>query len=257
MKSIRQSEILKLLQAEHDLKTEDLVQHFGVSIETIRRDINALEQKGLIKKVYGGITLPSDSSRIDTLESWHTRSGHCLEEKTKIAQAAVNLIPDNSVIALDIGTTLHEFAKLLNTKNNLSIITGSLYIASELSQNTSHHIYVIGGLVIPNEIVTSGSFARNFLKSFSSIDYFITSADGISMKHGLTEFGEAIADVKQQIHALSSKTIALSDHSKFGREALFKTCELNEINILVTDSASPKKDLEKIKKLGVEIIITE
>lgn len=257
MKSIRQSEILKLLQAEHDLKTEYLVQHFGVSIETIRRDINALEQKGLIKKVYGGITVPSDSARIDSLENWHIRSGHCMEEKAKIAQAALSLIPDNSVIALDIGTTLHEFAKLLNTKKNLSIITGSLYIASELSQSTSHHVYAIGGLVIPNEAVTSGSFARNFLKSFSSIDYFITSADGFSTKNGLTEFGEAIADVKQQIHALSSKTIALIDHSKFGREALFKTCELSDIDILVTDSGSPKKDLEKIKKMGVEVIITE
>lgn len=108
-----------------------------------------------------------------------------------------------------------------------------------------------------NEPVTIGSFARSFLNNFASIDYFITSADGISVKHGITEFGERIADVKQQLHALSSKTIALIDHGKFGREALFKTCALNEIDILITDSQSPKRDLDTMKKMGIEIIVAE
>jgi len=257
MKNKRQNEILKLLQEEHSLKTEELVQTFGVSIETIRRDINALEQKGLVKKVYGGISIISDPLRIDALETWHTRAGQNHAEKELIAKCALDLIPDNSVIALDIGTTIHEFAKLLNKKNNLSIVTSSLPIASELAQNTTHHVYAIGGLVSPHEIVTSGSFARNFLKNFASIDYFITSADGISIKHGITEFGETVADVKQQLQSLSSKTIALIDYSKFGREALFKTCALSDIDILVTDAKSPSRDLELMQKMGIKVIVAE
>lgn len=257
MKNKRQDEILKLLHVEQHLKTEQLMQTFGVSIETIRRDINALEQKGLVKKVYGGISIASEPLRIDTLENWHTRTDHCHAEKVKIARRALELIPDNSVIALDIGTTTYELARLLGAKKNLSIVTSSLLIASELAQNTLHHVYAIGGLVSPNEIVTSGSFARNFLKNFASIDYFLMGADGISLKHGITDFGEAVADVKQQIHALSNQCIALIDHSKFGREALFKTCELKDIDILVTDQQSPKKDLETMQKLGVNITIAD
>lgn len=134
MKNKRQSEILKLLFSEQSLKTEYLSSYFGVSIETIRRDINELSRSGMIKKVYGGIRLNHDSMQMAALENWNERLTNFHEEKIKIATKALEFISDNSVIALDIGTTTYELSRLLSAKKDLSIITNSLYIASELSK---------------------------------------------------------------------------------------------------------------------------
>ena len=99
MKNKRQSEILKLLFSEQSLKTEYLSSYFGVSIETIRRDINELSRSGMIKKVYGGIRLNNDSMQMAALENWNERLTNFHEEKIKIATKALEFISDNSVIA--------------------------------------------------------------------------------------------------------------------------------------------------------------
>lgn len=255
MKDQRQNEIIKLLSIEHSVKTETLASHFNVSIETIRRDINTLEQAGLIKKVYGGICLPTASVHLTTLDNWSSRQSQCHEEKVRIAAKALEKIPDNCVLALDIGTTTYELAKLLNEKKGLSVITNSLLIAGELAKNTSHKVYCVGGMVSPDEIVTCGVFARNFLSHFASIDLFIGGADGLTPKVGITEFSEAVIDIKCQLITHADRNIALVDHSKFGKEALFVSCPMQKVDTLVTDDKAPQKDLEIIRGLGVEVVV--
>lgn len=255
MKDKRQNEILKLLLNEQTLKTEYLAEHFDVSIETIRRDINSMEQAGLIKKVYGGVSLLGDSFRISSLDSWNTRLEKNHEDKVKIVTKALDLIHDNSVIALDIGTTTYELSRLLGSKKGLSIITNSLLIAGELAKNTSHKVYCIGGMVMAEEAATGGLFARMFLDNFASIDLFIGSADGISLHSGITEFNEIVVDVKQQLIQRAKKSVFLIDHSKFGNEAMFCSCSLSQASILVTDSGAPERDLNALRKLGIEVII--
>ena len=255
MKIRRQNEILKLLAKEQTLKTEQLASLFDVSIETIRRDIRSMERSGLIKKVYGGISLCSGAMGVATLDSWNTRLEHSHREKAKIAAGALELIEDNMVIALDIGTTVYELSRLLGTKKNLSIITNSLLMAAELSQNTAHSIYCIGGKVTTNEGVTSGFYARNFLSSFASVDLFLMGADGLSLQYGVTEFSEGVVDVKRQLVSMARRNIVLADHTKFGREALFRSCDLSQIHTLITDEAAPAKELEALRKLGTEVIV--
>ena len=138
MKDQRQNEIIKLLSVEKSVKTESLASHFNVSMETIRRDINTLERAGLIRKVYGGICLPSDTVHLTALDNWNERLNQYHGEKVRIATKALELIPDYCVIALDIGTTAYELARLLGQKRGLSVITNSLLIAGELARNTSH-----------------------------------------------------------------------------------------------------------------------
>lgn len=169
----------------------------------------------------------------------------------------MDLIEDHSVIALDIGTSTYELSRLLGTKKGLSIITNSLLIAGELAKNTSHKVYSVGGLVVPNEIVTSGVFARNFLNNFASIDLFISGADGVNLKNGFTEFSEEVVDIKKQFIERAECNIALVDHSKFGKKARFVACPLNDIDVLITDNKTPKKDLDYIQNTGVEIIVAQ
>ena len=256
MKAKRQNDILQLLMSKRNLRTDQLVQQFGVSIETIRRDINELEQAGRVKKVYGGIQIAADDLLVSDLESWNSRMDVCRREKQMIASKAMELIPDHSTIALDIGTTVYALAHLLSAKKDLTIITGSIRTAGELSRSTDHCIYVIGGRLHKGEEVTMGVFARGFLDNFASIDLFICGADGISFDSGITEFSEAVADIKRHLVSMASRTILLSDHSKFGKKSLFRCCAFSDVDVLITDPQTPARYLDVIRKSGTEVIIS-
>lgn len=255
MKDKRQAEIMKLLLKEQTIPTEELRARFGVSMETIRRDVSALEQTGLIKKVYGGVCLASGASNMASLGNWNERLGRCHNEKVRIATRALEMISDSSVIALDIGTTTYELSRLLVAKHDLSIITNSLTIASELARSTPHKIYCIGGVVVPNEIVTSGMFARQFLSNFASIDLFIGSADGITPTRSITECSEEVIEVKRQLISRAERHIALIDHSKFGKVGLFEACPIEDIDVLITDEQTPQAAIEQLQKRGVDVVI--
>lgn len=248
---------MKLLLLERTLKTEDLARRFNVSVETIRRDINAMEAEKVIKKVYGGIELIPDSRRITEMAAWDARLEHCHEEKVAIAARALEYIPDGSTVALDIGTTTYELSALLGTKKNLTIITNSLRVATNMAQNTDHTVYCIGGLMTRVEIVAGGMAARDFLNNFAAIDLYICSTDGITIENGMTEFDEAVVDVKRRLIRISDQVISLVDHSKFGKRALFPTCALKDLSLLITDSKIGKDYLEQLNKAKVPVVIAE
>lgn len=258
MKSRRKNEIMKRLMVEQALKMEEMAAMFGVSVETIRRDVADLERQGLVEKVYGGIRLRQSAVRSrSSLDSWSDRMVHCHEEKVRIAAQALELIEDASVIALDIGTTVYELSLLLAVKKDLTIITNSLPIAAELARTTSHHVLCIGGRVSTNETVTGGAYARRFLEDLAAVDLFLMGADGVSLKQGVTEYSEGIVDVKRQLAELARRCVLLCDHSKFGVEAPFKSCPLERVDVLITDEQAPGKVLENLRKRGVDVICAE
>lgn len=257
MKTTRQNEIMKLLMMRQHVKTEDLVEELGVSIETIRRDINDLVRQGLVTKIYGGIKVLQNDMRITVQESWNKRLQVCHDEKIAIVSRALEFIPDHSTIALDTGTTAYEFSRMLGGKKNLTIITNSLNVASELSQNTQHTVYSVGGMLNRGEIVTVGTFACGFLDNFSSIDLFVCSADGLTPEIGITEFNENMVDIKRRMASISDRIVALVDHSKFGRKSLFRSVAAEDIDILVTDKGTPAKELEAFRNLKMEIFIAD
>ena len=255
MKTERQNGILKLLISKNSLRTDYLVKHFGVSIETIRRDINELERTGKIKKVYGGIQLASEDLFVPGLDSWGERMNARSEEKNAIANRAIELIPDHATIALDIGTTTYALSRLLGKRKGLTVITSSIQIASELSQRTDHCVYIVGGQLLKGEQITTGSFARGFLDNFAAIDLYICGADGISLESGITEFNEGVADIKRYMISISQKSILLADSKKLGKKSLFKCCSLSDIDTVVTDAQIPLHFLEGIKEQGVDVLL--
>ncbi len=246
---------MKLLMLRQHVKTEELVEEFNVSIETIRRDINDLVRQGMVMKMYGGIKVVHNDTRITVQESWNKRMRACHAEKIAIVSRALEVVPDGATIALDTGTTVYEFSRMLGSKRNLTIITNSLNVASELSQNTQHTVYSVGGVLNRGEIVTVGTFACGFLDNFTSIDLFICSADGITPENGITEFNENMVDIKRRMAALSDRIIALVDHSKFGRKSLFKSIASEDIDMLVTDAKTPRKEIEAYRGLAMDIVV--
>lgn len=257
MKSRRKNEIMKRLVREKTLKMEEMAAMFGVSVETIRRDVADMERQGLVEKVYGGIQLREGAARsVSSLDSWSDRMVHCHDEKARIAARALELVEDGAVIALDIGT-VYELSLLLGVKRNLTIITNSLPIAAELARTTGHKILCIGGQVTTNETVTGGGYARRFLEDLAAVDAFFMGADGVSLQQGVTEYSEGIVDVKRQLAALARRCVLMADHSKFGVEAPFKSCALERVDVLVTDEQAPAKVRETLHRRGVDVICAE
>ena len=254
MKEQRHNEILRLLAQQRSIKTEALAAQLGVSLETVRRDIGALARSGHIRKVYGGITLASDTIHTTTLENWNVRLNSRREEKAQIALRALDYIEDGAMIALDIGTTTYQLSRLLSAKKDLSILTSSLQIAGELSRSTGHTVYCIGGVVLPGEDAAGGAFARDFLEHFASIDLFIGGADGLSLTCGVTECHASVVEVKQQLIRRARRNITLADHTKFGVEATFVSCPVAEMDVLITDTAAPAEDVEALRRRGVEVV---
>lgn len=248
---------MKLLMMRQAIKTEELVETLGVSIETIRRDINDLVRQGLVAKMYGGIRVVQNDMRITVQESWTKRMESCRDEKIAIVSRALELIPDNATIALDTGTTVYEFSRMLGGKKNLTVITNSLNIASELSQNTQHTIYSVGGVLNRGEIVTVGTFACGFLDNFAAIDLFVCSADGITPENGVTEFVESMVDIKRRTCAIANRIMVLVDHSKFGKKSLFKSVPTEDIDILITDSGTPEASLEPYREYKMQIVVAD
>lgn len=248
---------MKLLLLERSLKTEYLAQHFGVSIETIRRDISALEAEHVVKKVYGGIELVPDARRMTEMAEWEARLAQCHSEKVKIATCALDLIPDGATIALDIGTTTYELSSMLATKKDLTIITNSLRVAINMAQNTNHNVYCIGGLMARIEVVAGGMAAQDFLDTFASIDLYLCSTDGLTLENGMTEVDEIVVGVKRKLIQMAGKVICMADHSKFGKRALFVTGTFQDIDTLITDDQVDSWHLKELKNLGVNVIIAK
>ena len=248
---------MRLLLLERTLKTEDLAHRLNVSVETIRRDINTMVSDKVVRKVYGGIELAPDSRRITEMAAWDARLAHCHEEKAKIAAKALEYIPDGATIALDIGTTTYELSALLGTKKDLTIITNSLRVATNMAQNTDHCVYCIGGQMTRVEIVAGGMAARDFLNNFAAIDYYFCSTDGITIENGMTEFDETVVAVKRRLVEMSDQVISLIDHSKFGKKALFPTCSLQNLDLLITDAGIDSVYLRQLKNAKVNVVIAE
>ena len=180
MKYDRQEKIKQLFIDRKRISCVELCDIFSISIETVRRDLAALEEEGVIKRVYGGAVLSDNTSVPNPIKPWDMRFILNNVEKVNMAKVILKFIHDNMTIALDSGTTVLEVAKLLDQRKNLNIITNDIHIASELSRNTDHTIYLIGGTLKKDDKITTGFLATEFLKNFSHIDAAILTADGFS-----------------------------------------------------------------------------
>jgi len=255
MKYDRLQEIRRLLLRNKKVVTAELCTQFSVSQETVRRDLGVLEREGILQKVYGGAVLLGGGDSPHSTPGRDTRSFVCDEEKRRIAERAVDLIPDNAIIALDRGTTIFRLAQLLSRRKGLTVLTNSLDIAVEVTRRTTHLVYCIGGAVKRTEMITTGFLADDFLNRFSSIDMAIFSADGVSPAGGISDYSVEMGTIKQKILAKSERCICLADHTKYGVDTFYKVCDLHQFDTFIMDDGLPASAREEIENLGVETII--
>ena len=246
----RREQILKLLAKGGLVKIPTLTSTLGVSMATIRRDLDALEEQGLLKKVYGG-AISAFPRGIEP--STKMRETTNLNLKVEIANKIFDIVEEGDTLVLDNGTTTAEIAKCLVHKNNLTIVTNSIKVGILTVENPSIKVYLVGGYLRPDEMALSGTISCEVLKQFS-VDKAIISSAGLSSSGFLTEVHIEEASLRRLMMNIAKLKILAVDHTKFRKEMLIKVCSISDFDVVVTDNSISEDDRLWIKKRGPEVI---
>lgn len=247
----RHKKILAILEENTFVKSAELIKLFGVSVETVRRDLEFLESEGELKRVHGGAVKDKIDAKATTLS---TRERLHNAEKVEIAQKALSFISEESVIALDNGTTTLEIARLLTDHfTRLTVLTNSLSVVEALAEADDYTVILLGGIVDGRDKSMKGPLVEEYINRFY-IDTAFISVTGISLIEGATDFQMEAIPVQQKMIDRSRQTILLADSSKFGVASMMKVCELKAADAIVTDDKLKDAVVERYSELNINVI---
>ncbi len=229
--SERQSIILQRLRDEGGtLSSAVITDLFDVSVQTIRKDLNALSDAGLVKRVHGGITLPVQTHNL----SFNNRQIINLQAKRAIAQRVAASIPEGASLFLGIGTTLQQVAQALLRHQHLTVVTNNLSAAMTLCENPAIETYLCGGRLRPSDQDLMGEDATRFLRRFQ-VNYGIFGVGGLAENGALLDFSPEESHISAAIMDNSEHRILVADRSKYLRCAPIRTAMLGEVDSFYTD----------------------
>lgn len=229
----------------------DLAGKLGVASETIRRDLTALEEQGLVRRAHG-VAFPVDNAGFET--SMDYRSSHLVPDKRRIASAVVELIGAAPAIYLDDGFTPHLIAQqLLGSGKSLTVVTTSIPVACTLATSQQMTVIMIGGDVRRRTLGTVGHWATNMLAGLL-IDVAILGANGISRERGLTTPLPVVSELKSQVMAHSRRNVFVGVHTKFGVDSFSRFAEVSQFDTLVTDRGLSSYEAKRYADVGPRVI---
>ena len=249
----RRNAILEKLQVERRVVVSELSALYDVSEETIRRDLDKLENDGYAIKSYGGAVI-NENSNLDL--PYNVRKNTNVLGKQKIASLISEMIHDGDNIMLDASSTAVAIAKAIKNKKELTVITNSLEIALELIETPGCNVISTGGVATGSSFALVGSVTDKTIRSYY-VDKAIISCKGIDMYAGFTESDERHANNKASMFYMAKTKILAIDSSKFNKIAFAKIGDLKEISKIVTDKKPEEEWLQKFEELGVECIFPE
>jgi DeoR family glycerol-3-phosphate regulon repressor len=248
----RRADIVDLVRRRGFVSIEALSELFGVTPQTIRRDINGLCERAVLQRHHGGATLPSSVENI----AYPARQVLCIEEKRRIARLVAAHIPDHASLFINIGTTTEEVAKALLGHRGLRVITNNLNVASLLSGNPEFQVIVAGGVVRPRDRGVIGEAAVDMVRQFR-VDFGVIGISGIDLDGTLLDFDYQEVRVAQAIVASSRQVYLAADHTKFGRNALVRLGTVDDVDALFTDLPPPSALAERLKAAETAVFVAE
>ena len=246
----RRNLILEKLQIEKRVVVSELSQLYGVSEETIRRDLEKRENDGLAIKSYGGAVI-NDNSNMDM--PFNIRKNRNVAGKQRIAELAAKLVEDGDHIMLDASTTGVFIAKALKQKSRLTVVTNSLEAIIEMSDVSGWDIISTGGLLKEGYLALLGGAARAGVEKYC-VDKLFLSCKGVSMEYGFMDSLEIFAEVKQSMIHASQKVYLAVDHSKFDQDSFCRIDTFASLSGVITDQEPEARWLKLFGSLGVECI---
>lgn len=246
----RQALILEFLQGKGRTTVEELIDHFGTTGTTIRKDLTTLQQQGAVIRTYGGVMLNRDEGD----QPIDRKTFINADKKKQIARLAAELIAEGDSLIFDAGSTVQQMVPHLAKFNNITVMTNSLTIVNELVELKNDQVILMpGGTYRGTSASFHGSLAESAFSHFSFDQLFI-GADGVDLNAGVTTFNEVFA-VSQAMCRAAQKIVLLVDSSKFGRRSPNVVCSLDAVNVLITDSGIPDSIAAELRLRGIELII--
>lgn len=248
--SERQAEITELLRQDGFLAVEALAARYGVTTQTIRRDLNTLCDHGLARRRHGGIEKPAETGNI----AYRSRRILAQDAKRAIAREVARHIPDNVSVAFSIGTTPELVAGALLRHNNLRVFTNNLHIALLACSNPGFKVHMAGGAVRNSDCDVLGPGLESFLSSYV-FEYGIYGVAGVDENGTLLDFHEDEVRARQVIHANSRSTFLVLDDSKFGRIAHVRGGQIGQATRIFCNTRPPDHIMALIEASDAEVIV--
>lgn len=260
----RQEEIVQLLMKEKSVKTSTLCGLFSASRETIRRDLEALEGQGMLKRIHGGaMRLDSSPGSVEPVQEStavytsfdQRRKEHSLS-KEEVALEAAGYILEGQVIALDSGTTSLELARVVKSRfHRLTVVTNSLSIANELADAEGITLILTGGIYSPEEKACLSDMATLILSRIN-IDILFLTTCGISVNRGITYQRMEDLVVQDKFMEASDETIVIADSSKLGVNSLVRMCGIEQVSRIITDSSAAVEQIAAFEEAGIPVVVS-
>lgn len=246
----RKMAILRLVRQNGSVRVAELAEMFSVTEETIRRDLDQLEQEGHVRRTYGGaVSTRPTGFEAPILE----REGTNAEAKRRIGQAAVALLSPGDTCMLDASTTALAMARQIPAMN-LTVVTNSIPIMTVLAGRESVTVVGTGGMLRANSLSFVGPQAEEVLARYH-VDKVFLSCVGFHLERGLTDSNLLEVEVKKQMIAAGREIIALVDSSKWGQVAFAQFAATSAIHKVVTDADAPEDMVAALRERGVEVIV--
>ncbi|SPH23420.1 Glycerol-3-phosphate regulon repressor [Defluviimonas aquaemixtae] len=248
--SFRQSEILDIARAEGRVGVEDLAQRFGVTLQTIRRDLGELAERGKLDRVHGGAVLRAGVVNI----AYEERRLMNADAKAAIARACAATIPENSSLFLNIGTTTEAVARALLGHRNLTVVTNNLNVANILAASESCDVIVAGGVLRRSDGGLVGDLTTEAITHFK-VDHAIIGTSALDQEGDLLDFDPQEVRVSRAILRQARASCLVADASKLDRRAPVRIASLFDIGRVVTDKAFPDELARKCREWKTDVIL--
>jgi DeoR family fructose operon transcriptional repressor len=246
----RHQRIVERARSEGRVEVSALASSLGVSAETVRRDLSALERQGVLRRTHGG-AVPVERLRFEPEIS--ERFAAMSDEKARIARAAVRFLPSRGAILLDAGTTTWALAELLPAGRELTVVTNCLPIASLLAPHPSTTVLIAGGRVRGRTLASVDDLAARFIDGLAP-DVAFVAANGVTVGRGPTTPDPAEAAAKRAMVRSARRAVLLADRTKVGQEHFVRFAEIGEIDVLITDSGLDEEAAYEFEAAGVEVV---
>lgn len=245
----RRNAILAKLSMEGKVLVSDLSREFSVTEETIRRDLEKLDNDGLAKKTYGG-AVKNENFNIDI--PFHVRQQANVEQKQYIASVIAEMIHDGDYIMLDSSTTALYVIKSIQDRKKITLITNSIKILIELCNKPDWNIISTGGVLKEGGLSLVGYQAEKMISGFH-VDLAICSCKGLDTKMGVTDSNERDSEIKKAFFNSAKKKVLAIDSTKFDKVSFVKVCGVQDVDVIVTDKDPGENWKERIAASGTRL----
>jgi DeoR family transcriptional regulator, fructose operon transcriptional repressor len=247
----RQHAIYMLALRQGSVDVADLARRYGVTTETIRRDLSDMQERQMLRRVHGG-AVPIE--RMNHEPAVDARDTVNAEEKLRIAQLAVQEVPERGSVIIDSGSTGQRLAQVFPVERDVHVVTNSLTTALTLSRRGLRDLTVLGGAVRTKRLAMVDETTA-FELQHMAIDVLFFSCDGLSFQHGLTTPYREEHTLKRAMMKRANRVVALVDQSKFGNVQMFGFAGFDEIDVLVTDSRADPEALDFLTSHEISVLV--